>query len=101
MNLWLIVSLDLDYRFGCISSSGALTWQAGTDCVNSKLRLVKVGIVVQSSPRRDLQGSNTITLFEDLGATSQKTITLDSINATLRYYKWRKIEQTIILKNLE
>ena len=93
--------LDLDYRFGCINSSGALTWQAGTDCVNSKLRLVKVGIVVQSSPRRDLQGSNTITLFEDLGATSQKTITLDSINATLRYYKWRKIEQTIILKNLE
>lgn len=88
---------DLAYRFGCISSSGNLTWQAGTDCGTSKLRLVKVGMIVQNSTRRDFQVPATITLFEDLSGQS-KSVTLSSEQ---RYYKWRKIEQTIILKNLE
>ena len=87
-----------NYRFGCISSAGALTWQAGTTCVNSKLKLVKVGIVVQSSSRRDIQSPATITLFEDLGTTLQVTINLTNEQ---RFYKWRKVEQTITLKNLE
>lgn len=93
--------LYVTYRFGCISSSGALTWQTGTDCGTSKLRLVKVGMIVQNSMRRDFQGANTITLFEDLGTTLQRQIDLDAINTSLRFYKWRKLEQTIILKNLE
>ncbi|HBG92391.1 MAG: hypothetical protein A3J81_00805 [Nitrospirae bacterium RIFOXYB2_FULL_43_5] len=93
--------LYVTYRFGCISSSGALTWQTGTDCGTSKLRLVKVGMIVQNSMRRDFQGANTITLFEDLGTTLQRQIDLDAINTSLRFYKWRKLEQTIVLKNLE
>ena len=89
--------LDLDFRFGCISSSGALTWQAGTNCGTAKLRLVKVGMVVQSGTRTDTQWGASTTLFEDLSGQS-KTVTFTSEQ---RYYKWRKIEQTITLKNLE
>lgn len=91
-----------NYRFGCISSSGNLTWQAGTDCGTSKLRLVKIGVVVQNSTRRDIQSPATITLFEGL-RTSTGTSLEVSIDLTTdqRYYKWRKLEQTITLKNLE
>ena len=88
---------DLSYRFGCISSSGSLTWQAGTDCGTSKLRLVKAGMIVQNSTRRDFQVPSTITLFEDLSGQS-KSVTMSDEQ---RYYKWRKLEQTIVLKNLE
>jgi hypothetical protein len=91
-----------NYRFGCISSAGALTWQTGTNCGTSKLRLVKIGVVVQSSTRRDIQSPATITLFEGL-RTSTGTLLEVSINLTADQlnYKWRKLEQTIILKNLE
>lgn len=88
---------DLTYRFGCISSAGALTWQAGTNCGTSKLRLVKVGMIVQNSTRRDFQVPTPITLFEDLSGQS-KSVTLSDEQ---RYYKWRTVEQTITLKNLE
>lgn len=89
---------DLAYRFGCINTStGNLTWQAGTDCGTKKLRLVKVGMIVQNSTRRDFQVPTPITLFEDLSGQS-KSVTL---SPEQRYYKWRKIEQTITLKNLE
>ncbi len=87
-----------NYRFGCINSSGALTWQAGTNCGTAKLRLIKVGIVIQSSPRRDIQSPATITLFEDLDSLLRVTIDL---TPEQRNYKWRKLEQTITLKNLE
>lgn len=91
--------LDLAYRFGCINTStGNLTWQTGTDCGTSKLRLVKVGMIVQNSTRRDFQVPTPITLFEDLGATLKRDVTL---SPEQRFYKWRKIEQTITLKNLE
>lgn len=89
--------LYVTYRFGCISSSGALTWQAGTDCGTSKLRLVKVGMIVQNSTRRDFQVPDTITLFGDLSGQSRSV----SLSSEQRYYKWRTVEQTIILKNLE
>jgi prepilin-type N-terminal cleavage/methylation domain-containing protein len=87
-----------NYRFGCISSSGALTWQTGTNCGTSKLRLMKVGIVVQSSMRRDILSTTPIILFEDLASSLQVTINL---TADQQAYKWRKLEQTITLKNLE
>jgi prepilin-type N-terminal cleavage/methylation domain-containing protein len=89
--------LYVTYRFGCISSSGALTWQAGTDCGTSKLRLVKVGMIVQNSMRRDFQVPDTITLFGDLSGQSRSV----TVSPEQRYYKWRTVEQTIILKNLE
>ena len=92
-----------NYRFGCISSAGALTWQTGTNCGTSKLRLVKIGIVVQSSMQRDIQSPTPITLFEGLrddstGASLEVVIGLTNAQ---RNYKWRKVEQTITLKNLE
>lgn len=89
----------LGYRFGCISASGALTWKTDTSsCGTSKLRLIKVGMIIQSSTRRDFQVPTPISLFEDLGATLKQDVTL---SVEQRYYKWRKLEQTIILKNLE
>ncbi len=94
-------ALSLGYRFGCIDTSGNLAWRTDKNCGTAKLRLVKIGMIIQSSPRRDSQVPATITLFEDLGATLQTTINLDSIDTSLRYYKWRKIEQTITLRNLE
>ena len=92
---------SLNYRFGCISSSGNLTWQTGTNCGTSKLRLIKVGLVVQSSMKRDISSPATITLFEGLrnstGASLEVAVDLTSQTD----YKWRKLEQTITLKNLE
>ncbi|MBI4685723.1 MAG: prepilin-type N-terminal cleavage/methylation domain-containing protein [Nitrospirae bacterium] len=90
-----------NYRFGCISAAGALTWQTGTDCGTSKLRLVKIGVVVQSSTRRDIQSPATITLFEGLRDSTGASLEVALDLTTQRDYKWRKIEQTIILKNLE
>jgi prepilin-type N-terminal cleavage/methylation domain-containing protein len=89
--------LDAAYRFGCISSAGALTWQTGTDCGTKKLRLVKVGMIVQNSTRRDFQVPDTITLFGDLSGQSRSV----TVSSEQRYYKWRTVEQTILLKNLE
>ena len=89
----------LGYRFGCISSSGALTWKTDTvSCGTGKLRLIKVGMIVQSSTRRDFQVPTPISLFEDLGTGLKQDVTLSEEQ---RYYKWRKLEQTITLKNLE
>jgi len=90
---------DLSYRFGCISSSGALTWKTDTvSCGPSKLRLIKIGMIIQSSTRRDFQVPTPITLFEELGTSLKQDVPLSDEQ---RYYKWRKLEQTITLKNLE
>lgn len=97
-----VISGSLNLRFGCISTSGDLTWRTDTSCGTSKLRLVKVGMIVQSSMRRDIQSPATITLFEGLRNSSGSlievpiTLTTNQLN-----YKWRKLEQTITLKNLE
>lgn len=85
-------------RFGCISSAGDLTWQADDNCGTSRLRLVKIGLIVQNSMRREEQIAESLDLFEDLGPAMKETITLTNDQ---RYYKWRKIEQTITLKNPE
>ncbi len=89
---------DLDYRFGCIATSGSLTWQATTNCGTAKLRLVRVGLIIQSSPRMDTQVPADMTLFEDLGSGLIKTITLSNDQ---RYYRWKKRELLITLRNLE
>ncbi|MEK6738043.1 MAG: hypothetical protein AABY74_05180, partial [Planctomycetota bacterium] len=94
--------LGVNYRFGCISSSGNLTWQTGTNCGTSKLRLVKIGFIVQSSSRRDVLSTTPITLFEGLrdSVGNSLAVAID-LTTDQRYYKWRKVEQTITLKNLE
>lgn len=91
-------ALSLGYRFGCIDTSGNLAWRTDKNCGTAKLRLVKVGMIIQNSPKRDSQVPATVTLFEDLGAALQSTVTLTTDQ---RYYKWRKLEQTITLRNLE
>lgn len=91
-------ALSLGYRFGCIDTNGNLAWRTDRNCGTAKLRLVKIGLIIQSSPRRDSQVPATITLFGDLGTLLQSTVTL---TPDQRYYKWRKIEQTITLRNLE
>jgi len=91
--------LALDYRFGCINkTSGDLSWRSDTSCTSSEgsLRLARVGIVFQESPRGDSQGSSTITMFDDLSSVSTINLTSEQ-----RYYKWKKIERTIALRNLE
>lgn len=94
---------DFSFRFGCISkTSGSLTWV--TDAANCSgstgdLRLVKIGMIVQESPAdSSYMAPTTITLFSDLGASLQKTV---NIIPTQRNYRWRPIERTIVLRNLE
>lgn len=85
-----------NFIFGCIDAAGALTWQNNPNCGTSRLKLIKIGLVVQSSPRRDFQVPLTITLFEDTNVPVNITLTSEQ-----GFYKWREIEQTITLKNLE
>jgi len=90
--------LTLAYRFGCINAStGNLTWQTGTNCGTAKLRLMKIGMVIQSSTK-GASSPATIILFEDLGAALAESTTLTTEQ---RNYRWRKLEQTITLKNQE
>lgn len=88
----------LYFRFGCIDSSGNLTWRADLNCGTNTLRFARVGLVMQNSQRREIQVPATITLFEDLSSPLNVTINLTTDQ---RYYKWKKIEQTIALRNLE
>ena len=91
--------LALDFRFGCINkTSGDLSWRSDSSCTGTEgsLRLVRVGIVFQESPRGDSQGGETLTMFDDLSSASTINLTSEQ-----RYYKWRKIERTIALRNLE
>ena len=87
----------LAFRFGCIDSSGNLTWQTTTGCGTAKLRLMKIGMIIQSSAK-GASSPETIRLFEDLGAALAASTTLTSEQ---RNYRWRKLEQTITLKNQE
>jgi prepilin-type N-terminal cleavage/methylation domain-containing protein len=92
-------ALDLEFRFGCIDATGALTWQTGSNCGTAKLRLLKMGLIVQNSTRKDSQAATTsITLFDDLDTSLRSTVTLTN---ELRYYSWKKREHTIALRNLE
>lgn len=94
---------DFSFRFGCINrSNGSLTWvtdPSGCTSTTGDLRLLKIGIIVQESPMDTSYSSPaTIALFTDLGAGMQKTV---NILPTQRNYRWRPIERTIVLRNLE
>lgn len=92
--------LDVDFRFGCLNpTTGNLSWRADHNCtaLEGKLRFINVAIVLQESTRYDTQiPESSITLFASTG--SPKTITLTSAQ---RYYKWKTVEKTIVLRNLE
>lgn len=91
--------LDFSYKFGCINkTTGSLTWRSDTSCSSSEgdLRLVRVGIVLQESPRTESQVAATLTMFEDTGSTTTINLTSEQ-----RFYKWRIAERTIVLRNLE
>lgn len=94
---------DFSFRFGCINrTTGSLSWQtdpANCTSTTGDLRMVKIGIIVQESAL-DMTYSSpaTISLFADLGAGMQKTV---NILSTQRNYRWRPIERTIVLRNLE
>ncbi|MBI4689032.1 MAG: prepilin-type N-terminal cleavage/methylation domain-containing protein [Nitrospirae bacterium] len=91
----------LAYRFGCINDSGNLTWHSDTACTGATgspvLKLVKVGMVMQSGTRRDSQSPQTINLFEDLGGNW----TTVNLTDEQRYYKWRELEYTVTLRNTQ
>ena len=88
----------LAFRFGCIDASGNLTWRTDpTLCGTAKLRLMKIGMVIQASAKGGASPER-IDLFEDLGSSFVVATTLTSDQ---RNYKWRKLEQTITLKNQE
>jgi prepilin-type N-terminal cleavage/methylation domain-containing protein len=90
--------LTLKYRFGCINkTSGALTWRADSTCTASEgiLKFVRVGMLIQATPKIATQEPASITLFQD--AATPETITLTSDQ---RYYKWKMIDRTIPLRNM-
>lgn len=90
-------ALALDFRFGCVESNGDITWQTGTNCLTGNLRFARLGMIVQSSTWTELQAPPTITLFEDLIPLGlENTIALVGQQ---RNYKWRIIDQVIILRN--
>lgn len=100
--------LAASYIFGCIDTSGNVTWvnwpAAGNTCPflnsngNYNPRFIRIGLVEQDSNQNEYAGPQqpNITLFGD--TTVSDTV---SLNTTQRTYRWRTIERTISLRNLE
>ncbi len=101
--------LAVSYIFGCIDTSGNVTWvkwpAVGNTCPflnsngNYNPRFVRIGLVVQDSNQNEYSGTQpqpNIVLFSD--TTIPYPV---SLNATQEIYRWRTIERTISLKNLE
>jgi prepilin-type N-terminal cleavage/methylation domain-containing protein len=91
--------------FGCIDTSGNVTWQAGNTCPflnsngNYNPRFVRIGMVEQDSNQNEYAGPQpqpNIILFGD--TTVSDTVSLTTAQGK---YRWRTIERTISLKNLE
>ena len=87
----------MNVRFGCIDTEGSLNWRKDTNCGASDLRFVRIGMLVQGSTKTDIRGPAAITFFRDLGAPL--TVTID-LSDEQRYFRWKKIEETIPLRNL-
>jgi len=93
--------------FGCIDTTGNLTWQTGNTCPllnsngNYNPRFVRIGLVEQDSNQNEYVGTTSqpnIILFSDTTTLTQYTV---SLTGTLGAYRWRTIERTISLRNLE
>ena len=87
----------MNVRFGCIDTAGNLHWRTDTNCGTSQLRFVRIGVLVQGSTKTNIRGPATTTFFKDLG--TPLTITID-LSDEQRYFRWKKIEETIPLRNL-
>jgi len=87
----------INLRFGCIDAAGNLNWRTDTVCGTSQLRFVRIGVLVQGSPKTDIRGSAHIKFFTDLDEPLMVTIDLSEEQ---RYFRWKKIEETIPLRNL-
>ena len=100
--------LAVSYIFGCIDTSGNVTWvnwpATGNTCPllnsngNYNPRFVRIGLVEQDSNQNEYSGpqQNKIILFSD--TTVPYTVSLTTKQGK---YRWRTIERTISLRNLE
>ncbi len=97
--------LAASYIFGCIDTSGNVTWQTGNTCPllnangNYNPRFIRIGLVVQDSNQNEYTGSQAqanIILFSDTPVPY--TVSLTNAQGT---YRWRTIERTVSLRNLE
>ncbi len=93
------------YIFGCIDTSGNVTWQTGNTCPllnsngNYNPRFIRIGLVVQDSNQNEYSGPQPqpdIILFSDTAASN--TVSLTTAQGK---YRWRTIERTVSLRNLE
>lgn len=89
--------MGMNVRFGCIDTAGSIHWRIDTDCGTSHLRFVRIGVLVQGSTKTDIRRPAATTFFTDLGAPL--TVTID-LSDEQRYFRWKKIEETIPLRNL-
>jgi prepilin-type N-terminal cleavage/methylation domain-containing protein len=103
--------LAVNYIFGCIDTSGNVTWQPSNTNTcpllnsngNYNPRIIRIGLVVQDSNQNEYAGPQpqpNITLFGDTPAATRVTVSLTT-NPTLGTYRWRTIERSISLRNLE
>lgn len=102
-NAMLDCVLDARYIFGCVNKlSGNVSWQSTSSCntaAGDLLRFLKIALVVQHSTRQEGQVAPAqYQLFSDAGLTV--TVNMNA-NPQLRLYRWRIIEKTIVLRNLE
>jgi prepilin-type N-terminal cleavage/methylation domain-containing protein len=95
--------LDARYVFGCVNKfTGAVTWRSDTNCNDDSgdlLRFLRMALIVQDSPKQDTQVAPAeYKLFSDTNLAVTISMTA---NPKLRLYRWRIIEKTIVLRNLE
>ncbi len=87
------------FRYGCIHGNEIL-WQS-TSCLDTDtLRLMRIGLVVQSSPRdKDTVFPHSyISLFKDLGTDNEETV---NFTEEERHYRWTTLEKTVYFPNVE
>lgn len=87
----------VQFLFGCIHPSGNIIWKKDAECGNAQLRFIRIAMLIQSSPKRELQAQETFIFFADCDSSLQVTIDL---NEEQRFYKWITLEHTVNLRNL-
>jgi len=89
---------ELEFRVGCVDSNGNITWS--TSCEHSqKLKMVRLGMVVQSGVREKEVAFpySNLSLFGDLGSGS----VIVTLTEEERHYRWITAEKIISLPNVE
>jgi len=89
---------ELEFRVGCVDSNGKITWS--TSCGPSqKLKMVRLGMVVQSGVREkeEVFPYSNLSLFGDLGSGS----VIVTLEREERHYRWITAEKIISLPNVE